>query len=242
MASRILYQLVSPLHLTAGEAEIARRLRMLQAWAPSSQIRIASPRQGPRAVESASDVAMVFPHLREAAAGWAAEGLDAVVVGCFSDPGVDALAEISSVPVIGPGEAGILAAMQGGGRFSVLSSSPTPPGLRRRIRGIGAEPMFLSEAMIGGSVADLIRAPERHLPGIVRDARRCVSQGAETIVLGCFALSFMTDLPAMLAKELGVPVINPVVAGLKAAEAAVHYRAGLGRPRQTQHSEPTDEA
>ena len=144
MPPRILYQLVSPLHQTAGETEVARRLRMLKAWAPAAEIHIASPRQGPRAVESASDVAMVFPHLREAAQSWAAEGLDAVVVGCFSDPGVEALAEISGVPVIGPGEAGILAAMQGGGRFSVLSSSPTPPGLRRisKLSGVNMKELY----------------------------------------------------------------------------------------------------
>lgn len=236
---RILYQLVSPLHLTAGEAEVARRLRMLQAWAPASEILIASPDDGPRAVESAADAAMVFPHLRNAATGWAASGLDAVVIGCFSDPGVEALAEISGLPVIGPGEAGILAAMLSGERFSVLSSDPTPPGLRRRIRGIGAEPMFVSEALIGGAVADLVREPDRVLGSIFEQGRNCLRQGAGTLVLGCLALSFMEGLPKRLSQELGVPVVNPVIAGLKAAEAAIQYRAGL-RARQTDIAGATD--
>lgn len=230
-APRLLYQLASPLHRTAGPEVVARRLKMLQAWAPSARVAIASPEEGPAAIESAADAAMVFPALREAAAGWA-DRHDAVLIGCFSDPAVEALTEVAGIPVIGPGEAGMLAAVQLGERFAVLSSDPTPKGLRRRIRGIGIEGSFVGEVTVGGSVADLNRDPDRHLPAIVDRARTCVAQGADVLVLGCFALSFIPGLPDRLTAALGVPVINPVIAGLKAAEAAVLYRAGLPRPTE----------
>lgn len=221
----ILYQLVSPLHRSAGDAEIARRLAMLRAWAPGSRVEIASPENGPPAVESAADIAMVYPHLRDAAGGWRDAGFDAVVIGCFSDPGVVALAERAELPIIGPGEAALLAAVQLGERFSVLSSNPTPPGLRRRIRGIGIEAMFVSEVLVDGSVADLVRDPDSHVPSIIAQARGCVAAGADVLVLGCLAMSFMPGLPDRLAEAVGVPVINPVIAGLKAAEGAALYRA-----------------
>ena len=224
----MLYQLASPLHKTAGPEVVARRLEMLRAWAPSADVSIASPEEGPRAIECAADAAMVFPALREGAAQWA-DHYDAVLIGCFSDPAVDALAEVSGLSVIGAGEAGILAATQLGERFSVLSSDPTPPGLRRRIRGIGVEGSFVSEVTIGASVADLNRDPDTYFPQIAAQARACVAAGADVLVLGCFALSFMPDMPARLAAATGVPVVNPVIAGLKAAEAAVLYRAGLPR-------------
>ncbi|SMO97733.1 aspartate/glutamate racemase family protein [Paracoccus laeviglucosivorans] len=226
---RLLYQLVSPLHRTAGPAEVARRQAMLSAWAPGCDIRINAPEDGPRAVETALDIAMVVPHLADAARGWRAAGHQAVVIGCFSDPGGEALAEISGLPVIGPGEAGIMAAMQLGERFSVLSSDPTPPGLRRRIRGIGAEPMFLSEVRVGGSVAALVADPDRHLPAIVDQARACVDAGAQVLVLGCFAMSFAPGLTQRLAQAVGVPVVNPVIAGLRAAETALLFGAGARR-------------
>lgn len=225
---RVLYQLASPLHRTAGPDVVRRRAEMLQAWAPSVRVQIASPEDGPRAIECAADAAMVFPALRESAMGWA-EDHDAVVIGCFSDPAIEALTEISGIPVIGPGEAGMLAAVQLGARFSVLSSDPTPPGLRRRIRGIGIEGSFVSEVTVGGSVADLNRDPDTHLPVIVERARSCVAQGADVLVLGCFALSFIPGLHEKLTQAVGVPIVNPVIAGLKAAEAAVLYRAGLPR-------------
>lgn len=229
---RLLYQLVSPLHRTAGHDEVARRLAMLQAWAPGCDVHIASPEDGPRAIESASDIAMVVPYLAKDAGTWAAAGHQAVVIGCFSDPGVTALSEISGLPVIGPGEAGILAALQLGERFSVLSSDPTPPGLRRRIRGIGAEAMFLSEVRVGGSVAALIADPDRHLSAIVEQAHSCVEAGAEVLVLGCFAMSFAPGLAQSLSRAVGVPVVNPVIAGLRAAETALLFGAGA-RPQTT---------
>lgn len=225
---RVLYQLASPLHRTAGSDVVERRLQMLRGWAPSAAVFINSPDDGPDAIESAADAAMVFPALRGAASKWS-DQYDAVLIGCFSDPAVDALTEVSSLPVIGPGEAGLLAATQLGERFSVLSSDPTPKGLRRRIRGIGVEGSFVSEVTIGGSVADLNRDPDRHLSAIVARAKGCVAQGADVLVLGCFALSFIPGLPEKLTAAVGVPVINPVIAGLKAAEAAVLYRAGLPR-------------
>nr|WP_321511297.1 aspartate/glutamate racemase family protein [uncultured Celeribacter sp.] len=231
---RLLYQLVSPLYRTAGPEVVERRLKMLRDWAPSAKVEIASPEDGPRAIESAADAAMVFPALCEAATEWDKHH-DAVLIGCFSDPAVTALSEVAGLPVIGPGEAGLLAAAQLGERFAVLSSDPTPPGLRRRIRGIGLAGSFAGEVMIGGSVADLIRDPDRHLPAIEARARESVAQGADVLVLGCFALSFIPGLPEALSRATGVPVINPVIAGLKAAEAAVHYHAGLPRGPKTSH-------
>ncbi|CUH80675.1 aspartate/glutamate racemase family protein [Tropicibacter naphthalenivorans] len=230
-APRLLYQLASPLHRTAGPEVVARGLTMLQRWAPSAQVAIASPEDGPAAIESAADAAMVFPALRAAAQVWA-DKHDAVVIGCFSDPAVDALTEVSGLPVIGPGEAGMLAASQLGDRFGVLSSDPTPKGLRRRIRGLGLEGSFAGEFTVGGSVADLNRDPDTHLPAIVERARTCLAQGADVLVLGCFALSFIPGLPERLTAAPGVPIVNPVIAGLKAAEAAVLYRAGLPRPTE----------
>ncbi|WP_210202867.1 aspartate/glutamate racemase family protein [Hartmannibacter diazotrophicus] len=228
---RLLYQLVSPLHRSAGPGEIARRLAMLQAWAPSLAIEIASPEEGPAAVQSAADIAMVFPALKDAASGWKTKGYDAVVIGCFSDPATEALQEISGVPVIGPGEAAMLAAVQIGERFSVLSSDPTPPGLRRRIRGIGIEPMFLSEVMVGGSVADLVREPDRHFAAAAERARACTEAGANVLVLGCLALSFAPGMPERLTEITGVPVVNSVLAGLKAAEARLAYSGRLAGDR-----------
>jgi allantoin racemase len=227
---KILYQLVSPLHLSAGPAEVARREGLLRAWtSPVFHVDIAAPETGPAVIESQINVAMVFPNLEAAASRWAESGYEAVVIGCFSDPGMDALREVTDCAVIGPGEAALLAAAQFADRFSVLSSEPTPNGLRRRIRSMGLSDRFVSERVVGASVAELRRAPEAAFDGMVAAAKACLADGADILVLGCLAMCFVEGLPERLQKATGAPVINPVVAGLKSAEAALSY--GIGRRR-----------
>ena len=46
---------------------------------------------------------------------------DAVVLACFGDPGLDALRELSPVPVVGMAEASILQACVLGNRFSIVT-------------------------------------------------------------------------------------------------------------------------
>lgn len=221
---KILYQLVSPLHRAVGDAEVERRRDLLRAWgSPGLSIDIASPEEGPMVVESQIDAALVFPGLRALAPRWSEDGYDAVVLGCFSDPGIEALRELTRSAVIGPGEAALLAAVQFGETFSVLSSDPTPAGLRRRIRGMGFAGRFVSEHVVGASVDDLRRSPDRAFASIAARAEACIGDGAEVIVLGCLAMCFVPGLPERLQEATGVPVINPVVAGLKSAEAALHY-------------------
>ena len=57
---KILYQLVSPLHVVAGASEVERRQAMLRRWAsPSVSIDIASPQEGPPVIESQIDAALL---------------------------------------------------------------------------------------------------------------------------------------------------------------------------------------
>ncbi len=221
---KILYQLVSPLHVVAGASEVERRQAMLRRWAsPSVSIDIASPQEGPPVIESQIDAALVFANLHPVAPQWTPDGYGAVIIGCFSDPGVEALREMTSAAVIGPGEAALWAAAQFGERFSVLSSDPTPQGLRRRIRAMGLGDRFVSEHVVGASVADLRRNPQDAFHRMIGSANQCVGDGADVIVLGCLAMCFVEGLVETLQQALGVPVINPVIAGIKSAEASLGY-------------------
>lgn len=169
---------------------------------------------------------MVFANLNGEARRWFSNGYAAVIIGCFSDPGIDALRELTSAAVIGPGEAALLAAAQFGERFSVLSSEPSPKGLRRRIRSMGLSDHFASERMVGASVAELRRSPQQAREDILDSARACLSDGADVLVLGCLSMCFVDGLVESLQTALGVPVINPVIAGIKSAEAALSYGVG----------------
>jgi allantoin racemase len=50
-------------------------------------------------------------------------------------------------------------------------------------------------------------------------ARAAVAQdGADVLVLGCMSMAFLPGICEDLTERVGVPVVNPVVVGLKTAE------------------------
>jgi allantoin racemase len=169
------------------------------------------------------------PELLRAVPKWIAESYEAVIVGCFSDPGIAAIRDLTDIPVVGPGSSAMYLAAQFGERFSVLSSDPTPKGLVARLRSLGLADLFVSERMVGCSVLDLVRRPDEAFNGILAAARACVDDGADILVMGCMGMGFTPELTERLQDRVGVPVVNSVLAGLKIAEAAVGVRLRLGK-------------
>jgi allantoin racemase len=222
MKASILYQLTSPMHRTLGQAEIDRRRDILSAIvSPGVGVSVEPLEDGPPAVESLADIALVASELIRSAPRWREGGYDAIVIGCFSDPGLAALRDLIDIPVVGPGASSVHLAAQFGEGFGVLSSEPTPKGLHARFRALGVSDLFVSECMVGCSVLDLSRRRSEVLGGIVEAAKACVRDGADVLVLGCLGMGYVSGLTDLLQREAGVPVINPVVAAMKTAEAAI---------------------
>src|SRR3954451_8964849 len=76
------------------------------------------PTMGPASIESHYEEALAVPGLLEQVALGAADGVDAYVVACFGDPGLDAARELAHGPVVGIAEAAMHAAALVGRRFS----------------------------------------------------------------------------------------------------------------------------
>jgi allantoin racemase len=227
MAMRILYQLTSPMHRTIGPQEVARRQDFLARHAAGGTMVEARPTaEGPAAIEGAADAAVVVPELLRLIPAAEAEGFDAAIIGCFSDPGLDALRERVDMPVIGPGAAAMHLAVQFGTRFSILAPSGRGQGrVAARLRALGLAELFASVRGVGCSVMDLAQRRSGAFERIVEAGRSCVDEdGADVLVLGCMSMAFLPDIDQALRDELGVPVVNPVLAALKTAEVAV----GLG--------------
>jgi allantoin racemase len=196
---RILYQLTSPMDKTVGPQEVARRQKVLQSYAAAgTEVAVEPTGKGPAAIESAHDAGLVVPELIRLAPAAERRAFSAIVIGCYSDPGLDALREMLTIPVIGPGAASLHLAAQLGTRLSVLT--PAGRGFGRvaaRLRALALGELLVSVRGIGLSVMDLAQQkPMAFLPGI------CES----------------------LSERVGVPVVNPVVAALKTAEAVSAMR------------------
>src|SRR3982074_1593955 len=158
MASRrIVYKLVSPMEKTLGQAEIDRRQDYLQRHAADGiEIKVQSVPSGYPSIESERDLVTVAPHLLHGMQNSEAEGASAGIIGCFSDPALDAIRETVHMPVVGPGQSALALAMQPGRRHSILS--PLDSGAKRalpRLRGQGLTERLASIRGVGVSVVDL---------------------------------------------------------------------------------------
>jgi allantoin racemase len=235
---RILYQLTSPMERTVlGKEEVERRRAFLQAKAaPGTEVLVWSNTTAPPSIESAYDAARSVPALLDLVHRAEAEGVDGVIIGCFSDPGIEAAREIATVPVIGPGAASLHLAAQLGTHFSVISPLAGNQGrARARMRELGLEAQFASVRGMGMAVLDLALDRQGALERIAEAGRRAVDDdGADILVLGCMSMAFL-DLTGDVQRRVGVPVVNPVTAALKTAEMTVlmglaHSKAAYPRP------------
>ena len=199
---------------------------------PGTRIAAVNPAGGPASIESSYDDALSVPGvLAEIAAGPRA---DAYVLACFGDPGLDAARELATGPVIGIAEAAMRTAAYLGSAFSVVTTlRRTVPHTQRLIDRYGVRGQCRSVRATDIAVLDLDSDPDTFK--LLRDeAREAIeSDGADVIVLGCAG---MAGLAAALQDELGVPVIDGVVAAVCAAESLV--RMGLSTSRAGEYAPP----
>ncbi len=196
-----------------------------------TELTVVCPDRGPETVESAYDEAHVVPPTLELVKKANEEGYDAVVLACFSDPGLDAAKEISSIPVVGIEEASLHVAAILGAKFTVLTPRRERiPSRREHVHTRGLDHFLASVRCLDLSVAETDSDPTGTKKKILEVARRAVEEdGAEVIILGC---SGMTGYAPEVEERLKVKVIDPTSVALKLAEAMadlglVHSKAGL---------------
>jgi allantoin racemase len=98
-----------------------RLVAIAQGMAPSGvTFAGATARFGASYIASRAASAIAAHAVLDAYAEWGAEA-DAVLLGCFGDPGLDALRELAPVPVIGLADASAEVAMRVARRFGVVT-------------------------------------------------------------------------------------------------------------------------
>jgi allantoin racemase len=147
-------------------------------------------------------------------------GFDAVITGCFGDPGVEAARERVRIPVIAPGETALLTARMLAHHYSVITPlKETVPIAREQAHKVGVAPFIASIRPFGLPVEEIRRRDPRTLERLVELGRRCVEEdGAELLVFACASMSLLAD---EVQPRIGVPIINSVRLSLRAAEMLV---------------------
>jgi len=144
---------------------------------------------------------------------------DAIIVGCFGDPGVFALREALALPVLGLAEAAMREAA-GHGRFAIVTGGAAwGPILTRLARALDLADRLATIEIVAATGAELAADPERAV-AVLGDACARAARGADAVVLGGAALAGMGE--AITARlGLAVPLVDSVDAAARAALVAL---------------------
>lgn len=88
---------------------------------PDTELTVVCAKRGPETIESAYDEALAIPPTLDLVRKANRERFDAILIACFSDPGLEAAKEISEIPVIGIEESALHMAAMLGAKFSILT-------------------------------------------------------------------------------------------------------------------------
>jgi allantoin racemase len=185
-------------------AEITETIRLLAVAEIGEQATLTAITApfGARYISSRTSVTIAAHAVLDAFATATSTGarFDAVVVACFGDPGIDALKEITSLPVVGFADGGLIAAAALPGTFAIATIGEawrdmlTELALRRGLIDRLAGVILIEEAG---------RAPNLAGPHITTAAR---ALGVERVIIGGTGLIPVLDA---IAGNVGVEVVDP---------------------------------
>jgi allantoin racemase len=146
----------------------------------------------------------------------AASGAAAAIVGAFGDPGLAHTQTVSSIPVIGLGEAGMREAGKGGRRFSIVTlGAAMRDSIAGRAKTLGLERQLVDILILSCSIPDLVENRTSHRNEILAAIRTCKG---EAVLLGGAPFA---GLGAEMTHEAGTLTLDGVAASVAAARDAL---------------------
>lgn len=236
---KILYLIPGPMGRTPeGRGEVERRAALLKTYAaPGTEVGIEAVSEGPASIESMYEEYLSIPPAARRAVELEREGWDALILGCYGDPGLDALRELLSIPVVGPGEATALVAASLGHRFSIITVTESAiAGMSRLVRNVGVGEKLAGVRAVQIPVLQLQEDRQHTIEAVIEEGRKAIIEDrADTLIVGCMTMAFL-EIAEAAGAELGIPVLNPARVSLKFAEAIVG--AGLTHSRRAYMTPP----
>ena len=233
---------LNPIGQPTFDAPIAQLLHSIKQ--PGTRVEVVSfdMQHSPSHLEYRAYEALIHERSVHVARDCAQQQIDALVLGCFYDPALEAAREMSGdTVVVAPCQASLQVVAQLANRFSIIvGRSKWVEQMQERVRGYGAQPQLASMRALGMGVDEFQRDHALTRQRIIEQARLAVEQdGAEAIVLGCtIEFGFFAQVQA----EIGVPVIDPVVAAFKQAESMAGMKRRFGwSPSRIGSCEPPPE-
>ncbi|MFP3515268.1 aspartate/glutamate racemase family protein [Pseudomonas sp. SIMBA_077] len=238
----VMVRWLNPIGHSTFDAPISQLLHAIKL--PSTRIEVVSLAMtpSPTHLEYRAYEALTYDPIVRIARDSAQHNIDALVLGCFYDPALEDAREMSGrTVVIGPCQASLQVAANLANRFSIIvGRNKWMEQMHARVRAYGAQACLASMRPLGMGVDEFQRDHALTRQRIIEQARLAVEEdGAEAIILGCtLEFGFFEEVQA----HIGVPVIDPVVAAFKVAEAAAGMKRRFGwGPSRVGSCEPPSE-
>ena len=221
-------------------ADMARDVKL-----PGTEVHVASLKPtdgGFTHIEYRSYEAVVSTGIVRAARAAAAEGFDALAIGCFYDTALHGAREVSGDMVVtAPCSASLEIAASLANRFGIIvgrrkwvhqmNAAVRDNGMAERLSGFYAVELGVNDFQTDHHVTEQL---------LTEAGKRAIDEDfAEALILGCTLEIGFHD---RLAQALGVPVIDPSIAALKRAEYAAELKRKCGwKPSRRWSCEPPPE-
>lgn len=228
---RILYILprTTPTAAEREQVHTTRQQILQHAASHGTTVDIRELEGCPPAIESVKDEFLVSPGIIEMAESLE-DQYDAMIVGCFGDPAVEAAIEVTSIPIIGCALPAMTTSLILGHQFAVLSpTESSSAGVRRMVMANGLLDRFAGAIPVGMGVREFSQDPQRAIDVTMAAGQKALDLGADVLVLGCLSLAF-TEVGDAIQEKLGVPVVNPLRVAVQTCEMLVN--AGLTPSRR----------
>jgi allantoin racemase len=186
---------------------------------PDTEIEIICLQHGPEAIQSEYNETRAAGHVLPLAQGAEGAGCQAVIIWCFSDPGLAAAREITRLPVLGIGETSQVFALMTADRIGVITTlDHSVNRIKRKIAARGLTTRIPVVRPLNIPVLEY-DDDEKVSVRILDIARLMVEKDrVEALILGCGAL---VGIREKLEEAVALPVIEPGPLTLKQAEIMV---------------------
>lgn len=147
-------------------------------------------------------------------------GFDAAIIAAFGDPGLLGARELFDIPIVGMAEAAMLTACMLGRHFSIVTFARSlEPWYRECVELHGLRGRCASIRMLDDPFCSISDVQEEKEDLLVELANRAVREDeADVIILGGAPLA---GLAGKVKERVPVPLIDPIAAAVKQAEALV---------------------
>lgn len=226
MDKKILW--INPVGSTAFDDPIKEVL--LEAKQEDTKVEVCSleGKRGPQHLEYHFYEDLIMPDTLDVVKQAQRDGYDGAVIGCFYDPSLDTAKEITDdMIVVAPAETGMSLATHYGHKFSIIvGRRKWIPQMENNVIKYGLKDRLASFRSVGLGVLEFHEDEEKTRSIIKEEAKKAVKEdNAEVIILGC---TIQFGFYKVLQEELGVPVIDSVVAPFKYAEFLAELKKKFG--------------